>query len=151
MIDGFDKKILAELQLDGRLTVTELAERVGLSLSPCHRRLKALEQSGAIRNYRAQLDPLVLGVSFSALIFVTMKDGSQKSVAMFEAAVVDIPQIIEAKRLFGDPDYMLNVVTKDLETFQKLYDKKLSAMSGVQRLTSTLVMKNVIQNRALPL
>ncbi|EQC00537.1 AsnC family transcriptional regulator [Photorhabdus temperata subsp. temperata M1021] len=150
-IDSFDKKILAELQLDGRLTVTELAERIGLSLSPCHRRLKALEQSGAIRDYRAQLDPLALGLNFSALVFVTMRDGNQTSVAKFEAAVIDIPQVIEARRLFGDPDYMLNVVAKDLEAFQKLYDNQLSAMPGVQRLTSTLVMKSVIQNRALPL
>lgn len=150
-MNGFDKKILAELQLDGRLTVTELAERVGLSLSPCHRRLKALEQSGAIQGYRAQLDPLALGFNFSALVFVTMRDGNQKSVARFEAAIVDIHQIIEAKRLFGDPDYMLNVVVEDLEAFQKLYDDKLSALPGVQRLTSTLVMKSVVQNRELPL
>jgi DNA-binding Lrp family transcriptional regulator len=150
-MDAFDRKILAELQLDGRLTVTELAERIGLSLSPCHRRLKALEQSGAIRDYRAKLDPVVLGLNFSALLFVTMKDGNQESVAEFEAAVVDIPQVIEAKRLFGNPDYMLNVVVKDLEAFQKLYDVQLSALPGVQRLTSTLVMKSVIQNRELPL
>ncbi|HBP5039394.1 TPA: Lrp/AsnC family transcriptional regulator [Pseudomonas aeruginosa] len=150
-MDSFDRKILAELQKDGRLTVTELAERVGLSLSPCHRRLKALEQSGAIQEYRALLAPLALGLNFSALVFVTMREGNQESVAKFEAAVVDIPQVIEAKRLFGDPDYMLNVVVKDLEAFQKLYDGQLSALPGVQRLTSTLVMKSVIQNRELPL
>ncbi|MFA5630882.1 MAG: Lrp/AsnC family transcriptional regulator [Porticoccaceae bacterium] len=150
-MDGFDRKILSELQKDGRLTVTELAERVGLSLSPCHRRLKALEQSGAIREYRAQLDLLAVGLSFSALVFVTMKDGNQASVARFESALAGIPQVIEAKRLFGDPDYMLTVVSKNLEAFQKLYDDQLSAMPGVQRLTSTLVMKNVIQNRELPL
>ncbi|HPQ95267.1 MAG: Lrp/AsnC family transcriptional regulator [Thiothrix sp.] len=150
-MDRFDKKILFELQLDGRLTVTELAERIGLSLSPCHRRLKALEQAGAIRDYRAQLDPVVLGLNFSALLFVTMRDGNQGSLVKFEAALIDIPQVIEAKRLFGDPDYMLNVVVKDLEAFQKLYDDQLSALPGVQRLTSTLVMKSVIQNRELPL
>ena len=80
-MDSFDRKILSELQLDGRLTVTELADRVGLSLSPCHRRLKALEQSGAICDYRAQLDPRVLGLNFSALVFVTMKDGNQESMS----------------------------------------------------------------------
>lgn len=82
---------------------------------------------------------------------MTMRDGNQESVAKFENAVLDIPQIIEAKRLFGDPDYMLNVVVEDLEAFQKLYDDKLSALPGVQRLTSTLVMKSVVQNRELPL
>lgn len=150
-MDSFDRKILSELQLDGRLTVTELADRVGLSLSPCHRRLKALEQSGAISDYRAQLDPRVLGLNFSALVFVTMKDGNQESMSKFETAVADIPQIIEAKRLFGDPDYMLTVVVKDIDAFQKLYDSRLAAMPGVQRLTSTLVMKDVIPARELPL
>lgn len=150
-MDDFDKKILAELQSDGRLTITELAERVGLSLSPCHRRLKALEQSGAIRDYRAQLNPLALGLGFSAVVFVTMRDGNQENISRFEAAVIDIPQIIEAKRLFGDPDYMLQIVVKDLEAYQVLYDRQLSAMPGVQRLTSTLVMKNLVQNRELPL
>ena len=150
-MDSFDRKILSELQLDGRLTVTELADRVGLSLSPCHRRLKALEQSGAICDYRAQLDPRVLGLNFSALVFVTMKDGNQESMSKFETAVADIPQIIEAKRLFGDPDYMLTVVVKDIDAFQKLYDSRLAAMPGVQRLTPTLVMKDVIPARELPL
>ncbi len=148
-MDSFDRKILSELQSDGRLSVTELAERVGLSLSPCHRRLKALEQSGAIQDYRAQLNPLALGLGFSALVFVTMRDGNQESVARFEQAVITIPQIIEAKRLFGDPDYMLSVVVKDLAAFQRLYDEQLSALPGVQRLTSTLVMKTVVQNREL--
>lgn len=150
-MDDFDKKILSELQSDGRLTVTELAERVGLSLSPCHRRLKALEQSGAIRDYRAQLNPLALGLGFSAMVLVTMRDGTQENINRFEAAVIDIPQIIEAKRLFGDPDYILHVVVKDLEAFQVLYDRHLSAMPGVLRLTSTLVMKHLVQNRELPL
>jgi DNA-binding Lrp family transcriptional regulator len=151
VIDRFDKNILAELQLDGRLTVTELAERVGLSLSPCHRRLKSLEQSGAIRSYKAQLDPSVVGLGFSALVFVTMKYGNHESVTQFEAAVVNIPQVIEANRLFGDPDYILNIVVKDLEAFQELYDNKISTLPGVQRLTSTLVMKNILHNRELPI
>ena len=150
-MNALDKKILAELQMNGRLTVTELAERVGLSLSPCHRRLKELEKSGAIRDYRAQLDPYVLGLNFTALVFVTLREANRESVANFEQAVVGIPQVIEAKRLFGDPDYMLNVVTRDLETFQKLYDDQLSAMPSVKRLTSTLVMKSVIENRVFPL
>ena len=72
-MDALDRQILAELQQDGRLTVTELAERVGLSVSPCHRRLRELERSGAISGYRAHLEPLVLGLSFEALVFVTMK------------------------------------------------------------------------------
>lgn len=150
-MDKIDLKILAELQSDGRLSVTELAERVGLSLSPCHRRVRALEESGVIRGYRAQLDPGVLGLNFSAMVFVTLREGDRQAVEAFETAVVEISQIVEAQRLFGDPDYLLHVIARDLPAFQKLYDERLSALPNVQRLTSTLVMKRVIQDRSLPL
>lgn len=151
MPDGLDRKILAELQSDGRLSVTELAERIGLSLSPCHRRVRALEESGVISGYRAQLNPTALGLEFSALVFVTLREGDRSGVGAFEAAVLEIPQIIEAQRLFGEPDYLLRVITRDLPAFQQLYDEKLSALPSVQKLTSTLVMKSVVQGRPLPL
>jgi DNA-binding Lrp family transcriptional regulator len=150
-VDSVDRRILAELQSDGRLTVTELAERVRLSVSPCHRRLRALEQSGAISGYRARLDPAVLGLRFSALVFVTLRDGDKRAVSTFEAAVTGVPQVIQAQRLFGDPDYLLHVVSADLPAFQRLYDESLSALPGVQRLTSMLVMKDVVRDRPLPL
>lgn len=150
-MDNIDRKILAELQSDGRLSVTDLADRIGLSLSPCHRRVRALEQSGVIRGYRAQLDPANLGFSFSALVFVTLREGDRQAVEAFETAVKDVPQIIQAQSLFGDPDYLLHVVSHDLSAFQLLYDEQLSALPSVQRLTSTLVMKNVVQDRPLPL
>ncbi|MCS3609550.1 DNA-binding Lrp family transcriptional regulator [Erwinia rhapontici] len=150
-IDRIDRNILAELQADGRLSLTELAERVGLSLSPCHRRVKTLEQIGVIHGYRAHLDPAFLGYNFSAIVFVTLRDGDRKAVNAFEDAVIELPQVTLAQRLFGDPDYLLHITTRDLPAFQQLYDEKLSAMPGVQRLTSTLVMKTVIQDRPLPL
>lgn len=150
-MDKIDRKILAELQADGRLTVTELAERVGLSVSPCHRRVRALEQSGAIQGYRAQLDPVPLGLAFSAIVFVTLRESDHHAVSTFETAILDVLEVIQAQRLFGDPDYLLRVVTRDLPAFQKLYDERLSKLPGVQRLTSTLVMKSVIGDRALPL
>ena len=150
-MDKIDRKILAELQQDGRLSVTELAERVGLSLSPCHRRLKALEASGTIRDYRAHLDPALLGLHFTALVFVTLRDGDKAAVSDFEQAVKAIPEVLLAQRLFGTPDYLLQVVTVGLPAFQQLYDNALSALPGVLRLTSTLVMKTVVENRPLPL
>jgi len=146
-MDRIDCKILAELQADGRLSVTELADRIGLSVSPCHRRVRALEQSGVISGYHAHLDPTNLGLNFSALVFVTLREGDRHSVEAFENAVVAVPQVMQAQRLFGDPDYLLHVITRDLPTFQQLYDERLSALPSVQRLTSTLVMKNVVQNR----
>jgi DNA-binding Lrp family transcriptional regulator len=150
-MDDFDRKILAELQKDGRLSVTELGERIGLSLSPCHRRVRALEQAGVINGYRASIDPATVGLNFSAIVFVTLREGRSESVQSFESALLDIPEIIQAERLFGDPDYMLHVVTRDVNAFQGLYDRSLSALPSVLRLTSTLVMKSIFQNRPLPL
>lgn len=150
-MDRIDRKILAELQRDGRQSLTDLAERVGLSLSPCHRRVRAMEESGVIQGYRAYLSPTELGLSFAAIVFVTLREGHQQAVHAFEAALPEIPQILEAQRLFGDPDYMLRIVTRDLSAFQQLYDEHLARLPNVQRLSSTLVMKQVIQGRALPL
>lgn len=150
-MDRIDQKILAELQADGRLSITELADRVGLSLSPCHRRVKALEDSGVIVGYRAQLAPAALGLNFSAMVFVTLREGNRQAVESFEQAVTQIAQIVEAQRLFGEPDYLLHVVARDLPAFQQLYDERLSTLPNVQRLTSTLVMKRIIQDRSLPL
>lgn len=149
-MDDMDRQILAELQQDGRLTVTELAARVGLSLSPCHRRLRELERSGAIRGYRAVVDTDAVGLTFDALVFVTMRQEDRTTIADFEHAVADLPQVIQAQRLFGDPDYLLRVVTADLAAFQRLYDENLATLPGVQRLSSTLVMKHVVHERPLP-
>ncbi|MBW3502954.1 MULTISPECIES: Lrp/AsnC family transcriptional regulator [unclassified Pseudomonas] len=150
-MDRIDRKILAQLQADGRLSVTELAERVGLSLSPCHRRVRALEDSGVILGYRALLAPSELGLNFSAMVFVTLREVTRQAIADFETAVIETSQIVDAQRLFGDPDYLLHVVAADLPAFQQLYDERLTSLPNVQRLTSTLVMKRVIQDRMLPL
>ena len=150
-MDGIDRKILAELQQDGRLTLTELAERIGLSVSPCHRRLRVLEQSGIINGYHAQLDANAVGLTFEALVFVTMRGADRGTITSFEQAVTEVPNILQAQRLFGEPDYLLRVIAADLPTFQHLYDSELATLPGVQKLTSTLVMKNIVQNRSLPL
>lgn len=150
-MDRIDRNILAELQKDGRLSITELAERVGLSLSPCHRRVRALEESGVLLGYRAKLDPIALGLTFSSMVFVTLREGDRTAVEAFENALVALPQVVDAQRLFGEPDYLLHVITQDLPAFQRLYDESLSSLPNVQRLTSTLVMKRVVQDRPLPL
>ncbi|WNG25230.1 Lrp/AsnC family transcriptional regulator [Cystobacter fuscus] len=150
-MDDMDRKILAQLQKDGRLSITELAARVHLSVSPCHRRVRALERSGAIRGYLALIDPAAVGLTFEALVFVTMRQGDAETVARFERAVASIPHVLQAERLFGDPDYLLRIVTADLAAFQKLYDERLGALPGVQRLRSTLVMKHVARDRHVPL
>jgi DNA-binding Lrp family transcriptional regulator len=150
-MDDVDRNILAELQRDGRATLTELAERVRLSISPCHRRLRILERSGAITGYHAHLDPSVLGLTFEALVFVTMRYEDRETIAAFEQQVADIPHVLHAQRLFGDPDYLMRVVARDLSAYRQLYDERLATLPGVLRLNSTLVMKSVVEARPLPL
>lgn len=149
-MDAVDRKILAELQQDGRLSVTDLATRIGLSISPTHRRLRDLEHAGAIRGYRAVVDPEAVGLSFEALVFVTMRQEDRDTLLAFEAALTDVPNVLQAQRLFGDPDYLVRVRTKDLAAYAELEDNTLAALPGVQRLNSTLVMKQVVIDRPVP-
>jgi DNA-binding Lrp family transcriptional regulator len=149
-MDAVDRKILAVLQEEGRLTLTELAERVQLSVSPCHRRLRALERDGTIQGYRAVVDPAAFGLTFEALVFVTMRQEDRETLLGFEETVARIPNVVQAQRLFGDPDYLLRIVTADLAAYQQLEDDVLAALPGVQRLNSTLVMKRVVNDRPLP-
>jgi DNA-binding Lrp family transcriptional regulator len=150
-MDDIDRRILAELQKDGRLTITELADRVRLTAAPCHRRLRELERSGVITGYCAVLDPAAVGLGFEALVSVTLDRGDAGTVATFEAALADVPQIRHAERLFGDPDYLLRVVATDLNDYAALRDHTLATMPGIQRITSTIVMKRIVDNRPLPL
>lgn len=150
-MDAIDREILSSLQDDGRVSVTDLASRVGLSLSACHRRLKDLEHAGAIERYRAVLSPKAVGLAFEAIVFVTMASTDLNTVAAFEQAVTALPNVVEAERLFGEPDYILRVLARDLTAYQEFYDQALGALPGVQRLTSTLVMKRIGTARAVPL
>jgi DNA-binding Lrp family transcriptional regulator len=149
-MDAIDRKILAELQADGRLTVTELAHRVGLSVAPCHRRLRELERTRAIRGYRAIIDPATVGLGFEVLVQVTMDREDASTITEFERRLAGIPQVRHAERLFGDPDYLVRVATADLGAYQALRDEKLATLPGVQRLTSTIVMKRVVDDRPYP-
>ena len=150
-MDEIDRMILAELQLDGRLTLTELADRVRLTPAPCHRRVRELERKGVITGYRAVLDPAAVGLGFEALVSVTMDREDAGTIAAFEAALVAVPEIRHAERLFGDPDYLLRVVAVDLNDYAALRDEKLATLPGIQRITSTIVMRRIVDNRPLPL
>jgi DNA-binding Lrp family transcriptional regulator len=146
-MDALDRKIVAELEAEGRLTVTALAERVNLSVAQCHRRLRALEQAGAIRGYRAVVEPAAIGRGFEVLVHVTMDREDAATVVEFERGLAAIPEVRHAERLFGDPDYLVRVATADLEAYQVLRDERLATLPGVRRLTSTIVMKRVVDER----
>ena len=146
-MDAVDRKILALLEVDGRLTVTELAQRIGLTVAPCHRRLRELERTGVIRGYRAIVDPAALGLGFEVLVSVTMDREDAATITDFEASLATVAEVRHAERLFGDPDYLVRVATVDIAAYQRLRDEKLATLPGVQRLTSTIVMKRVVDER----
>lgn len=149
-LDPMDRKILAEVQRDGRMTVTDLAARVRLSVSRCQRRLRELERTGVIRGYRAVLDPDALGLGFEVLVFIHLRQGDREALTTFDEAVAAIPQVLQAQRLFGTPDYLLRVVTADLAAYQQLFEERLATLPIVERLTSTMVMKQVVDSRPMP-
>jgi DNA-binding Lrp family transcriptional regulator len=150
-MDAIDRRIVAELEADGRLTLTELAARVRLTVSPCHRRLRELERSGAIRGYRAIVDPAALGCGFEVLVHVTMDREDAATISVFEAGLATIPEVRHAERLFGDPDYLVRVATADLAAYQALRDERLGTLPGVQRMSSTIVMKRIVDDRPYPI
>lgn len=148
-MDRIDRTILALLEEEGRLTITELARRVGLTVAPCQRRLRELESSGVIRGYRAEVNADALGLGFDVLVSVVMGREDTSTIKAFEEAVVAVPEVRLAERLFGDPDYLLRVSTYNIESYQRLRDETLATLPGIQRLTSTIVMRTVVPQRAL--
>ncbi|WP_211320814.1 Lrp/AsnC family transcriptional regulator [Arthrobacter livingstonensis] len=151
MIDAIDREILRKLQDDGRMTATALAAEVGLTVAPCHRRLKDLEADGVISGYRAVIDPASVGLGFEAIVFVTLAQVDRATLDKFEALVSANVHITSAQRLFGDPDYILKVMAEDLSAYQQFFDNALTVLPGVQRVSSTLVMKNLKPGSGLPL
>lgn len=148
-MDQLDRAILAELQVEGRLSATALAQRVGLTVAPCHRRIRELEREQVITGYQAVIDPQKVGLGFEALVFVTLKNRSQMK--EFESAVELVDFIVEAQRLFGEPDFLLRVYAPDLPSYQQLYDEVLVQLPGIEKLTSTIVMRNIKERKTLPI
>jgi DNA-binding Lrp family transcriptional regulator len=146
-MDAIDRKILALLESQARLTVTELAQRIGLSVAPCHRRLRELERTGVIRGYRAVVDPACLGLGFEVLVSVTMDREDAGTIERFESSLATVAEVRHAERLFGDPDYLVRVATADIAAYQRLRDEKLAVLPGVRRLTSTIVMKRIVDEQ----
>jgi DNA-binding Lrp family transcriptional regulator len=149
-VDRIDRQILRELQRDGRLSNAELAERVGLTPSPCLRRVNRLEHDGVIRGYRALLDPAAVGRGFTAYVSVVMAQEDRPTVAEFEERLAKLPEVVEAVRLFGDPDYLLRIAVADIAAYERFHTESLSLLPGVARLTSHLTMKQVKEDAGLP-
>jgi DNA-binding Lrp family transcriptional regulator len=149
-MDSIDRAIIDHLQRDGRMANNQLAERVGLSPSPCLRRVRQLEDDGVILGYTALIDREALGCSYEPLVWVTLKECTRSTMLDFEEAVQHISEVVEALRMMGQPDYLLRVVTRDPATFEQLYFDHLAQLPHVQTLTSQLAMKSVKRTTALP-
>ena len=151
-IDKFDQQILEILQVDGRIANQDLADRIGLSPSPCLRRVRALEESGLITGYRAMLDAKKLGLSLIALVHISMDRHTPERFANFEASVGILPEVLECLLITGqDADYQIKVAVRDMDHYQALLLNKLTRIEGVTGVHSSFVLRRVIDRTALPL
>lgn len=150
-IDAVDRRILALLQEDASISVAEMAERTGLSASPCWRRVQRLEQAGIIRKRLAILDRHRLGLGVLVFVHVKLSANGRQSLAEFETAIGTLPEVLECHTTMGEVDFILKVVARDIQSFERFYRERLSALPGVRDFSSTIVMSNVKETTALPL
>lgn len=150
-MDALDRAILHHLQADGRLTNVELAERVRLSPSPCLRRVRALEQSGAIRGYHADIDPAAVGRGLEVTVHVELTFKDRGTVESFEAGIAALDEVVECRRMFGVPDYIIRVAVADQDAYEAFYMNKLAELPGLARVNSQFTMKMVKRGGALPI
>lgn len=142
-MDRIDRKILELLAEDSRLTGEQLGEQVGLSPSAAHRRVKALEESGAIIGYRARLSKAALGNPSTVFVQVTLTDQRQATMLAFEDAIGSTPQIVEAYLMSGQSDYLIKVLVRDDDSYERIHREILSALPGVQRLVSQFTIRTL--------
>lgn len=151
-LDRYDRRILEILQQEGRISNQELSERIGLSQSPCLRRVRALEESGLIAGYRAILDARQLGLTLMALIHISMDRHTPERFERFDRTVNALPEVLECLLITGqDADYQLKVVVKDMDAYQTLLLDKITRIEGVTGVHSSFVMRQVVNKTALPL
>ncbi|MFA5626367.1 MAG: Lrp/AsnC family transcriptional regulator [Thiohalomonadaceae bacterium] len=150
-LDRYDRHILEVLQQDGRISNQELADRIGLSPSPCLRRVRALEENGLIFGYHALLDSKRLGLNLMALIHISMDSHTAERFANFEARIAELPQVLECLLITGQAaDYQLKVVVRDMDAFQDLLLNKITRIEGVSGVHSSFVLRRVVDKTALP-
>lgn len=149
-LDRYDQQILEILQKDGRINNQDLADRIGLSPSPCLRRLRALEESGLIVGYRALLDAKKLGLTLMALIHISMDLHTPERFANFESQVGLLPEVLECLLITGqDADYQLKVAVRDMDHYQALLLNKITRIDGVTGVHSSFVLRQVVVKTAL--
>ena len=150
-LDRFDRLILEHLQRDGRLANQDLADKIGLSPSPCLRRVRALEQRGFIVGYRAIVDARKLGLSLMALVHIALDRHTPERFANFEAKVRVLPEVLECLLIAGEEaDYVLKVVVRDMDGYQGLLLDKITRIEGVTGVRSSFVLRQVVERTSIP-
>lgn len=150
-LDRYDRKMLEVLQREGRISNQELAERIGLSPSPCLRRMRALEETGVISGYRAHLDAGKLGLSLMALIHISMDRHTPERFTNFEEKIRALPEVLECLLITGQAaDYQVKVMVRDMQAYQELLLNKITRIEGVTGVHSSFVMRQVVDKTALP-
>ena len=149
-LDATDRRILATLQKEGRITNGVLSERVNLSPSACHRRVQRLEDEGFIAGYVALVDARRLGKPTTVFVEITLESQAEELLDAFEREVARIPDILECHLMAGTADYLLKIVAEDTEDFARIHRRFLSRLPGVRQMQSSFALREVLKTTALP-
>ena len=150
-LDRYDRQILSALQADGRISNQDLADRIGLSPSPCLRRVRMLEDAGIIAGYRAMVDARKLGLTLMALIGISMDKHTPERFDSLEAVIRDIPEVLECLLITGQQaDYQLKVVVRDMDAYQHLLLNRITQIKGVTGVHTSFVLRRVVDRTAVP-
>lgn len=149
-LDAIDRKILSALQADGRITMQDLADQVGLSVSPCHRRVKLLESRGIISRYTAQVDQQAIGLHVSVFISIKLTRQKEEDLARFAKAISKWDEVLECYLMTGNRDYLLRVVAADLAAYETFLKTKLTRLDGIASIESSFALSQVKYSIALP-
>jgi Lrp/AsnC family leucine-responsive transcriptional regulator len=150
-LDDIDRKIIAAIQGDGKITTQELADRVGLSASPCARRVRLLEQSGIIKGYTAVIDQKKAGLPISAFASIKLERQREEDLDRFSQAVTRWPEVLDCYLMTGQRDYLLRIVVRDLDAYEEFLKDKLTRLDNVASIESSFALKQVKRSEILPL
>jgi DNA-binding Lrp family transcriptional regulator len=150
-LDTIDRRLLAELQNEGRVTNVDLAGRVGLTAPPCLRRVRALEEAGVIRGYHADLDASKLGFAITVFAMVSLRSQAEEDLRAFEEHIRTLPEVRECHMLNGEIDFILKIVSKDLQSFQEFLTSKLTPAPNVVSVKTSLTIRTAKHQPGVPL
>ena len=151
IIDAVDRRIISELQSDGRLTVVQLAERIGLSASPCARRLRLLEENGIIKGYTAIIDQRLAGLPISAFASIKLDRQREEDLDRFAQAVSRWSEVVDCYLMTGHRDYLMRIVVRDLEAYEHFIKNKLARLDNIASIETSFALGQVKRSEILPL